>query len=197
MDIGQLRHIRWVKNDDPLAAINNKPELTQNGKTAAHNRWVAYNRMRGQYASALEGGIPERMFIDRSQCRYTDSSTTPPTVVNPNLPDCPKAVSAVSAIAIAQGQGQKIFTITAKNADKAIPMLQRRGSVIEEIKRAIAAGKEVTVHEKPISESGWSGAGYILIDPETGAGAHLIEGGARGAFWKGVAAGFRNSQLDS
>ena len=183
MDIGHLRHLRWVTNDDPTAAINSNPNLTANGKTAAHNRWVAYNRMRGQYASALEGGIPERMFIDRSQCRYVDTSTTPPTVVNPNLPDCPKAISAVSAIAIAQAQGQKIFTISAKNADKAIPMLQHRGSVIEEIRSAIAAGKEVTIHEKAITESGWSGAGYAVVDPETGAGAYLIEGGARGAIF--------------
>ena len=189
MDIGHLRHLRWVTNDDPTAAINAKPELTANGKTAAHNRWVAYNRMRGQYASALEGGIPERMFIDRTQCRYVDTSTTPPTVVNPNLPDCPKAISAVSAIAIAQAQGQKIFTISAKNADKAIPMLQHRGSVIEEVRAAIATGKEVTIHEKAITESGWSGAGYAVVDPETGAGAYLIEGGARGAFWTGVVFG--------
>ena len=105
------------------------------------------------------------------------------------MPDCPKAISAVSAIAIAQAQGQKIFTISAKNADKAIPMLQHRGSVIEEIRQAIAAGKEVTIHEKAITESGWSGAGYAVIDPETGAGAYLIEGGARGAFWKGLVVG--------
>ena len=53
--------------------------------------------------------------------------------------------------------------------------------MIEEIRQAIAAGKEVTIHEKAITESGWSGAGYAVIDPETGAGAYLIEGGARGA----------------
>jgi hypothetical protein len=32
MDIGHLRHTRWVKNDDPSAAINNKPELTTTEK---------------------------------------------------------------------------------------------------------------------------------------------------------------------
>ena len=42
------------------------------------------------------------------------------------------------------------------------------------------------IHEKPISESGWTGAGYTVIDPETGAGGYLIEGGARGAFVHGV-----------
>ena len=62
MDIGHLRHTRWVKNDDPQAQINNKPELTANGKPAAQNRWIAYNKMRGQYASAMEpvgqGALP-------------------------------------------------------------------------------------------------------------------------------------------
>jgi len=54
LDIGHLRHIRWVKDDDPQSAINNKPELTANGKMAAQNRWITYNTLRGQYASAME-----------------------------------------------------------------------------------------------------------------------------------------------
>ena len=39
--------MRWVKDDNPSSAINNKPELTANGKSAAQNRWIAYNKMRG------------------------------------------------------------------------------------------------------------------------------------------------------
>ncbi|WP_235507373.1 transglutaminase family protein, partial [Acidovorax sp. Leaf78] len=70
MDIGHLRHARWVKNDDPNAAINNKPELTANGKTAAQNRWIAYNKLRGQYSSAMEHAVPEQFWVDKTQCRY-------------------------------------------------------------------------------------------------------------------------------
>jgi len=50
-----------------------------------------------------------------------------------------------------------------------------------EIRNAVNAGKEVTVHEKSINKHGWKGFGYIVIDPETGAGAYLIEGSGNGA----------------
>ena len=53
MDIGHLRSIRWVKDDNPQSPINAKPELTHNGKSAAQNRWIAYNKLRGQYNRAL------------------------------------------------------------------------------------------------------------------------------------------------
>ena len=181
MDVGHLRHMRWVKDDNPAAAINSAPQLTANGRSAAQNRWIAYNRMRGQHASAMEHSIPEQFFIDRTQCRFTDNSVNPPVIRNPAMTDCAQGISAVKAIALAQSQGQKIFTITQANAAQAIPKLQHRRSVIDEVSSAVAAGKEVTIHEKAISESGWTGAGYTVIDPETGAGGYLIEGGARGA----------------
>lgn len=48
--------------------------------------------------------------------------------------------------------------------------------------QALQAGLEVTIHEKPITQDGWSGAGYIAIDPSTGAGGYLIEGGSNGSW---------------
>jgi len=60
MDIGHLRSIRWVKDDDPQHPINAKLELTGNGKSAAQNRWIAYNKMRGQYSSAMEHAVSEQ-----------------------------------------------------------------------------------------------------------------------------------------
>ncbi|WP_347486128.1 hypothetical protein ABFV80_001148 [Vandammella animalimorsus] len=70
MDIGHVRSIRWVKDDNPNSPINNKPELTQNGKTAAQNRWIAYNKAKGQYSSAQEHATPEAFWVDKNQCRY-------------------------------------------------------------------------------------------------------------------------------
>ena len=101
MDVGHLRHTRWVKNDDPQAQINNKPELTANGKSAAQNRWIAYNKMRGQGASAMEHAVPERYWVDKNQCRYVDEFGQ---IKNPLLVDCAQGISAVKAIAIAQGR---------------------------------------------------------------------------------------------
>ena len=177
MDIGHLRHVRWVKNDDPQAAINNKPELTQNGKTAAQNRWIAYNKLRGQYSSAMEHAVPEQFWVDKSQCRYADESGT---IKNPTQADCAQAVSAVKAIAIAQAEGQRIYTINQSNAATALPKLPLGGTVGAEIRSAIQAGKEVTFHERGINAHGFSGTGYIITDPETGAGAYMIEGRGNG-----------------
>jgi len=40
----------------------------------------------------------------------------------------------------------------------------------------------VTFHEKQISAHGWTGYGFIIIDPETGAGAYLVEGKGNGGY---------------
>ncbi|WP_353362196.1 transglutaminase domain-containing protein [Acidovorax sp. FG27] len=177
MDIGHLRHIRWVKDDNPGSAINNKPELTQNGKSAAQNRWIAYNKMRGQYASAMEHAVPEQYWVDKSQCRYVDENGQ---TQNFAKEDCTQGISAVKAIAIAQSQGQKIYTINQSNRDTALPKLALGGGAVAEIRNAIEAGKEVTFHESPISAHGWTGHGYTITDPETGAGAYIIEGKGNG-----------------
>ena len=173
MDIGHLRHVRWVKDDDPKSQINKDPNLAPNGKTAAQNRWIAYNRMRGQYASAMEHAAPEAFWVDKTKCSHTDENGR---IQNPTLNPCAEAISAVKAIAIAQSEGQKIYTINKQNAQTALAKLPIGGEVGSEIRNAVNAGKEVTVHEKSINKHGWKGFGYIVIDPETGAGAYIIEG---------------------
>jgi transglutaminase-like putative cysteine protease len=177
MDIGHMRHMRWVKDDNPQSAINANPELTANGRSAAQNRWIAYNKMRGQYASAMEHAVPEAFWVDKTQCRYTDDQGT---LQNPGMADCAQGISAVKAIAIAQSEGQKIYTVTQDNAATALHKLPIGGSVGAEIRSAVQAGKEVTVHERAINAHGWSGYGYIVTDPETGAGGYIIEGKGNG-----------------
>ena len=177
MDIGHLRHVRWVKDDDPKSQINKDPNLTQNGKTAAQNRWIAYNKMRGQYASAMEHAAPEAFWVDKMKCSHTDENGR---IQNSTLNPCAEGISAVKAIAIAQAEGQKIYTINKQNAQTALQKLPIGGEVGSEIRNAVNAGKEVTVHEKSINKHGWKGFGYIVIDPETGAGAYIIEGKGNG-----------------
>ena len=177
MDIGHLRSIRWVKDDNPQSPINAKPELTANGKSAAQNRWIAYNKLRGQYNSAMEHAVPEQFWVDKSQCSYTDETGT---IKNPTMADCAQAVSAVKAIAIAQAEGQRIYTINQSNAATALSKLPVGGTVGAEIRSAIEAGKEVTFHERGINAHGFSGYGYIITDPDTGGGAYLIEGKGNG-----------------
>ena len=76
--------------------------------------------MRGQYSSAMEHAVPEQFWVDKSQCRYTDETGT---IKNPTQADCAQGVSAVKAIAIAQAEGQRIYTINQSNAATALPKL--------------------------------------------------------------------------
>jgi hypothetical protein len=91
------------------------------------------------------------------------------------------AISAVKAIQLASDQGIPIHNIDITNIDTILPILNLSQEVITNIKNAVNQGKEVKVQERNITYKGWTGAGYIIIDPETGAGAYMISGGMAGA----------------
>ncbi|MFY9258870.1 MAG: hypothetical protein WAO71_00005, partial [Gallionella sp.] len=79
----------------------------------------------------------------------------------------------------------KIFTLTAANQASHATLLAQvtiDPQAMQEIQNGLAAGKEVTVHQAPITQSGWTGSGYVITDPATGAGAYKIAGGANGAW---------------
>ena len=125
----------------------------------------------------MEHAAPEAFWVDKTKCSHTDENGR---IQNPTLNPCAEGISAVKAIAIAQAEGQKIYTINKQNAQTALQKLPIGGEVGSEIRNAVNAGKEVTVHEKSINKHGWKGFGYIVIDPETGAGAYIIEGSGNG-----------------
>ena len=164
IDVGHMRNITWAKNNDP-------------------QKWINYNRLQGQYMSALEHAVPEKFFNNPAQCNNYDNSS--PTA---GLPDCPQGISAVKAIGLAAAQGQKIYTITQKVYNDNPNIVNNALSAHSygtqsRIQSALDAGYEVTVHERPITQNGWMGAGFISIDPTTGAGAYTIEGGVMAVSW--------------
>jgi hypothetical protein len=124
--------------------------------------WKNFNFQMGALSSALEHAIPEQMFV---------------TPENPG-----EGVSAVKALQKAAQQGQRIYHITQANMATALPNLHFHPETLDEIRQALNSGKEVITHTDPISVPGWSGAGYVITDPETGAGAWKIGGGLNGAF---------------
>ena len=131
-----------------------------------NSQTVGYVKQSGMRLSAYEHLIPEKLFTDQSQ------------------PNAPQGVSAVKALALASSQGQKIYTLNATNQISHATLLAQvtiDANARAEIQNALAAGKEVTVHQSPITQSGWTGSGYIITDPATGAGAYKISGGANGA----------------
>ena len=117
----------------------------------------------GTTASALEHQVPEQMF------------NTDPT--NPT-----QAISAVKALQLANQEGQKIYQINQSNISQILPNLHLSSDIISEIQTEVAKGKEVTTHTSNVSVPGWTGAGYIVIDPKTGDGGYYISGGSNGGF---------------
>jgi len=122
---------------------------------------VQYVLASGMNSSALEHSVPEQMFS---------------TLENPA-----EGVSAVKALKIANDQGIPIYTINQNNIDTILPQLQIDTDAKTDIRNAVNAGKEVTVSKTNITYNGWTGVGYIIIDPDTGAGAYMISGGMNGA----------------
>ncbi|MEJ2572353.1 MAG: transglutaminase-like domain-containing protein [Gammaproteobacteria bacterium] len=149
-------------------------------RDADKQKKIAFLRVVGSAESAFEYIVPERLFA------------------NPDLPlddpSQPQGISAVKAIAIAASQGQKIYTLNTQNQTyhaSIINGLNTNPDIKAEITDALAAGKEVTVHQSDITFNGWTGTGYIILDPETGAGAYKIGGGSNGGDLEGAQFGVK------
>jgi hypothetical protein len=132
---------------------------------------VQFMRQAGAAGSLAENAVPEIIFRNPA--------------FPANDPSQPQGVSAVKALTIAAAQGQKIYTLNQNNQplhDTVLQRLQIDPDVKSEISDALVAGMEVTVHEANIAVNGWTGVGYVILDPTTGAGAYKIAGGENGAF---------------
>jgi hypothetical protein len=123
---------------------------------------AALNFQLGALASALEHAVPEQLFLP-------EGSTG-------------EGVSAVRALQKAIAMGQRVYHITPANQADVLPHIRQNALTMNELRSSLAVGREVIVHTDPISVPGWTGAGYVIIDPQTGAGAWKIAGGANGGF---------------
>lgn len=119
-----------------------------------------FNLQIGALSSALEHIVPEQMFGTEDEPA--------------------EAISAVRALQKASVAGQCIYHLTSENMDSTLPSIKHDAETMAEIRVALNAGKEVITHTATVSVPGWSGAGYVILDPETGVGAWKIDGGANG-----------------
>jgi len=121
---------------------------------------IAFNQVDGSAASRTESGVLEQQYSTPSQ----------PLI----------GVSAVNALAVAEGEGERIYTITADNASAAMAQLSLPSPVVQDIADSINAGKVVTTGQSTINYGGQATAGYIILDPTTGSAAYKIANGADG-----------------
>lgn len=127
---------------------------------------ISFRRSIGAQFSVLEHLIPEELFTD------------------PSDPNRPQAFSAVKAISVAGSLGQRVYTLDAAKFPNYLSILASVSipqDVKDELANALSSGKVVTFHEANITSGQFSGVGYIIIDPDTGAGAYKIAGGPNGA----------------
>ncbi|MFH1672764.1 MAG: hypothetical protein ABIF87_05000, partial [Pseudomonadota bacterium] len=125
-----------------------------------NNKAVQFMLNSGMNSSALEHEVPEKLF---------------------STPDDPaEGISAVKALKIANDQGIPIYTINQSNMATVLPQLQIDHLAKMDIENAVNAGKVVTVSKETIDFNGWTGCGYIILNPDTGAGAYMISGGLSG-----------------
>ena len=129
-------------------------------KNNNRERWVAFNRAIGARMSAMEHLVPEEMYSADDNPAH--------------------GISAVKALQLAAAEGQKIWTVTQSNLNQAMAALNLSSAVEADIRNAVRTGKEVSAHEDTINFHGRPSAGYMVIDPETGAGGYLIAGGENG-----------------
>ena len=66
--------------------------------------------------------------------------------------------------------------------DQPLSQINLSNDIETEIRNAAFAGREITTHTNPIDFFGSEVVGYIIIDPQTGAGAYKICGGENGGF---------------
>ncbi len=90
------------------------------------------------------------------------------------------AVSASKILKMARMEGIVIHTIESSNIDTILPQLEIDSADKNDIRNAVYAGKTVIVPEKKIQYNDWRGAGYVVLDTETGGGGYMISGGLSG-----------------
>src|SRR5690554_5703328 len=183
--------VRLVFNQKKMRVIPMKAKLNLLArKDNDREQWVNYNRASGARLSAMEHLVPEhktaRAVLHSEAAQWVNHMD----VVNEmfSTDENPAhGISAVKAIQLAAAEGQKIWTITQANLDIALANIQLSNDIKTDIRNAVNAGQEVTTHEKFVNFYGKTSAGYIILNPTTGAGAYMITSGENGGELVGFA----------
>jgi len=98
----------------------------------------------------------------------------------------PRALSAMRIIQIANEQQIPVYKVDNSNLTQILSLLQVDSETKQAVSNSVNSGKVVYIPQRNIDFYGWEGTGYIILDPETGAGAYQIKGMNGGEFWVGL-----------
>ncbi|MDO4302237.1 MAG: hypothetical protein Q4D26_12745, partial [Clostridia bacterium] len=97
-----------------------------------------------------------------------------------------KGISTISLLNTALKDNQKLLMLSSANFEAEKSKLHADSATMQEITRAVNAGKIVTIHSDKLTVDDWQGYGYIITDPETGGAAYMISGGLSGGSTSGL-----------
>lgn len=135
--------------------LSYRAAVAMDGSAEKQRRYVEQT---GLVGSMLEGAVPEALFS-----KPLGFGSNSATLLN-----------------LANEQGIPLHFITSANASSQMPQLNHSPEVMNDISNAIAAGYTVLIPRTSQTNGQWSGSGYIMRDPRTGAGDYRISGGLSG-----------------
>ncbi|MCP3993729.1 MAG: RHS repeat protein, partial [bacterium] len=91
-----------------------------------------------------------------------------------------QGIAAVSSLTRAVREGQSLSRVDGSNVDTILENLDLGNAVEEDVRSAVTSGRIAWVPAAAQTVQQWTGVGYILEDPETGAAAYLLSGGYAG-----------------
>ncbi len=91
-----------------------------------------------------------------------------------------RAISMTRLFDLANASGIPVYGITQTNVSQILPLLQVDPVVRSDIQNFVSSGKVVTIPANNVVSDGWQGTGYWVLDPQTLAGAYVIQGGING-----------------
>ncbi|MCU1228786.1 MAG: hypothetical protein JWO97_1670, partial [Acidobacteria bacterium] len=108
-----------------------------------------------------------------------------------------QGISAAKALLLARIAGQQLYTVNSGNVETVLNSVNLPSDVEAEIRGSVAQGRIAKIASAPITLGRWSGTGYILEDPQTGAATFPISGGTAGGGTTGLTAGIVQETLGS
>ena len=91
-----------------------------------------------------------------------------------------ESVSTISILAKAQEENIDILLISSINLGTEIEKLNTDEATRQSVINAVNRGMVVTIPAEEITMGEWTGTGYIVTNPATGAGEYIISGGLNG-----------------
>ena len=91
-----------------------------------------------------------------------------------------QGIASVSALTASKRAGQTLQEVDAGNVDAVLNQVSLDPAAEAAVQAAVDRGQIAWVAEAPITVNHWTGTGYVLEDPTTGAAGYLISGGLAG-----------------